>query len=171
MVNILSNGIIVAGIPVPLGWISPLSRTRLAVTNGHISRGFDSMASCDSRALPILLCCAILSNSTQTVKMHLWEYIFLISSFQDFGQQRSVQCTSFLKELSFFSAIYSQCRGLEGVKTPKKLTGAGVKCMMCINTIPVTTQNLKIGQRGNPELCQILSFFTYFMVGWVGAPT
>ena len=73
MVNILSNGIIVAGIPVPLGWISPLSQTRPAVTNGHISRGFDSMASCDSRALPILLCCAILFNPTQTVKMHIWE--------------------------------------------------------------------------------------------------
>ena len=45
---------------------------------------------------------------------------------------------------------------LEGVKTPKKLTGAGVKCIMCINTIPVTTRNLKIGQRANPELWPIL---------------
>ena len=53
----------------------------------------------------------------------------------------------------------------------KKLTEAGVKCIMCINIIPVTTQNLKIRQRGNPELWPILSFFTYFMVGWVGVPT
>ena len=41
--------------------------------------------------------------------------------------------------------------GLEGVKTQKKLTGAGIKCKKCINTIPVTTQNLKIGQRGISE--------------------
>ena len=60
---------------------------------------------------------------------------------------------------------------LEGVKTPKKMTGAGVKCIMCINTIPITTRNLKIGQRRNPDIWPILSFFTYYMGRWVGAPT
>ena len=60
---------------------------------------------------------------------------------------------------------------LEGVKIENKLTGAGINAKNCKNTSPVTTKNFKIGQRGNPELWPILSFFTYFMVGWVGVPT
>ena len=60
---------------------------------------------------------------------------------------------------------------LEGVKIENKLTGAGINAKNCKNTSSVTTKNFKIGQRGNPELWPILSFFTYFMVGWVGVPT
>ena len=60
---------------------------------------------------------------------------------------------------------------LEGGKIENKLTGAGINAKNCKNTSPVTTKNFKIGQRGNPELWPILSFFTYFMVGWVGVPT
>ena len=41
---------------------------RPPVTNGHISRGFDSMASCDSGALPILLRCAGPFCSLQSIK-------------------------------------------------------------------------------------------------------
>ena len=45
----------------------------------------------------------------------------------------------------------------------KKMTGGDVKCKLWINSIPITTKKYKIGQRGNPELWPLLSFFTYFM--------
>ena len=45
---------------------------------------------------------------------------------------------------------------LEGVKIENKLTEAGINAKKCKNTSLVTTQNLEIGQRGNPELWPIL---------------
>ena len=54
-------------------------RARPPVTNGHISRGFDSMASCDSGALPILLRCAGPFCSLQSIKsLRIYLLIFWI---------------------------------------------------------------------------------------------
>ena len=80
----------------------------------------------------------------------------------------------FATKNKFVTSNHSKVRqhsSLEGVKIENKLTGAGINAKKCKNTSPVTTKNFKIGQRGNPELWPILSFFTYFMGGWVGAPT
>ena len=93
------------------------------------------------------------------------EFILFVKSGR--LEYQGTQCTNTPNLYKIMTAHSS----LEGGKIENELTGAGINAKKCRNTSPVTTKNFKIGQRGNPELWPILSFFTYFMGGWVVAPT